>query len=41
MLIAISKGFKKRTDTPRNTGDLWGVTGVDDDIRLVNQYLKC
>ena len=38
--FAISKGFKKRTDTPKNTGDLWGFTGVDDDIRLVNQYLK-
>ena len=42
MLMAKSnkKGFFKRVDNPINSGDLWGFTGVDDDIRLVNQYLK-
>lgn len=37
---ALKKGFKVRKDIPLNTGDLWGFTGVDDDIRLVNQFLK-
>lgn len=37
---AIKKGFKIRKDIPNNTGDLWGFTGVDDNIRLVNQFLK-
>lgn len=38
--FALKKGFNKRSDLAKNTGDLWGFTGVDDDIRLVNQYLK-
>ena len=38
--LAIKNGLKIRTDKPQNTGDLWGFTGLDDDFRLVNQFLK-
>ncbi len=37
---AQSKGLKPREGGPEKNGDLWGFTGVDDDFRLVNQYLK-
>jgi hypothetical protein len=29
-----------RTETPDETGDLWGFTGLDEDFRLVNQMIK-
>ncbi len=38
--LAIKKGFKIRKDSARNTGDLWGFSGVDEDFRIVNQHLK-
>ncbi len=38
--FAIAKGLDVRTDAPENTGDLWGVTGLDEDFRLVNQQIK-
>jgi len=37
---AQSKGLKIREGGPEKNGDLWGFTGVDDDFRLVNQYMK-
>ncbi len=38
--FAIKRGLKIRKDTPSNTGDLWGFTGLDEEFRLVNQYIK-
>jgi len=38
--FAISKGLKIRSDTPENIGDLWGVSCLDDELRIVSQYLK-
>jgi len=38
--FAISKGLKTRTDTPENIGDLWGISCLDDELRIVSQYLK-
>lgn len=38
--FAISKGLKTRIDKPENIGDLWGVSAVDEEFRLVNQFLK-
>ena len=35
--FALKKGLIKEA-CAKNTGDLWGFTGVDDDIILVNQY---
>ncbi len=33
-------GFKKRNEPPEIIGDLWGVTAVDEEFRIVNQFLK-
>ena len=38
--LATKNGLKIRTEKPEMTGDLWGFTGLDDDFRLVNQFLK-
>ena len=38
--FAISKGLKIRSDLPKNIGDLWGVSALDEEFRIVNQYLK-
>ncbi len=38
--FSLKKGLIKRQDTPANTGDLWGLSALDDDFRIVNQYLK-
>ena len=38
--FAISKGLQTREDAPENTGDLWGVSAVDEDFRIVNQHIK-
>ena len=38
--LATKNGLKTRTEKPEMTGDLWGFTGLDDDFRLVNQFLK-
>jgi N-acetyl sugar amidotransferase len=35
-----ARGLKVRTDTPENTGDLWGVSALDEEFRLVNQQIK-
>jgi N-acetyl sugar amidotransferase len=38
--FAKERGLKVRTDAPENTGDLWGISALDDDFRLVNQEIK-
>ena len=38
--FAIEKGLKVRNDAPENIGDLWGVSALDEEFRIVNQYLK-
>jgi N-acetyl sugar amidotransferase len=38
--IAIDNGLQVRSETPEQTGDLWGFTGLDEDFRLVNQMIK-
>tara|TARA_B100002051_G_C16662755_1_gene600035 strand:- start:18 stop:1136 length:1119 start_codon:yes stop_codon:yes gene_type:complete len=38
--IAISNGLTTRKDKPENIGDLWGVSALDEDFRIVNQHLK-
>ena len=38
--IAIKNGLIKRKSYPNETGDLWGITALDEDFRIVNQYLK-
>lgn len=38
--FALRKGLITRKDNPKNTGDLWGLSALDDDFRIVNQYLK-
>lgn len=37
---AKKRGMKIRKDSPKNTGDLWGYSGLDEDLRIVNQHLK-
>jgi N-acetyl sugar amidotransferase len=37
---AVQRGLRRREQPPEKTGDLWGFTGVDDDLRLVNQLIK-
>lgn len=38
--LAIAKGLKIREDEPKNTGDIWNYGALDDDFKIVNQYLK-
>ncbi len=38
--IAINRGLSLRKDKPINTGDLWGISALDEDFKIVNQYLK-
>lgn len=38
--FSIDHGLKTRDDSPENIGDLWGVSALDEDLRIVNQYLK-
>jgi N-acetyl sugar amidotransferase len=38
--FAIARGLKIRTDSPENIGDLWGWSGVDEEFRLVNMFMK-
>ena len=38
--FAINRGFEVRTETPDQTGDLWGYSSLDEDFSIVNQYLK-
>jgi len=38
--FAISNGLRTRSDVPENIGDLWGVSALDEDFRIMNQYLK-
>ena len=38
--FAIERGLQVRTEPPEDIGDLWGVTGLVEDFRLVNQMLK-
>ena len=38
--IAISNGLTIRNDKPENIGDLWGVSALDEEFRIVNQHLK-
>jgi len=38
--FAIARGLKTRPDPPEAIGDLWGFSSLDEDFRIVNQYLK-
>jgi N-acetyl sugar amidotransferase len=38
--FAKERGLKVRTDAPENTGDLWGISALDEEFRLVNQKIK-
>mgnify|MGYP001337447603 CR=1 FL=1 len=38
--IAIDKGLETRKDKPWEMGDLWGHSALDEDFRIVNQYLR-
>lgn len=38
--FAASRGLKLRDDKPWNIGDLWGISALDEDFRIVNQHLK-
>lgn len=38
--FAVNKGLLTRTDTPENIGDLWGVSALDEEFRIVNQQIK-
>ena len=38
--FAINKGLQTRTDSPENIGDLWGVSALDEEFRIVNQQIK-
>ncbi len=38
--FAIDHGLKTRNEPPEKIGDLWGVSALDEDFRLVNQMLK-
>ena len=38
--FAIERGLRVRDEGPEDTGDIWGVSSVDEDFRLVNQMIK-
>jgi hypothetical protein len=38
--IAIAHGLQTRKEPPEMTGDLWGVSALDEDFRIVNQMIK-
>lgn len=38
--FALARGFRSRAEPPDATGDLWGVSCLDEDFSIVNQYLK-
>jgi N-acetyl sugar amidotransferase len=38
--IAIENGLEIRKDHPGEMGDLWGYAALDEDFRIVNQYLR-
>ncbi|MEQ1760506.1 MAG: N-acetyl sugar amidotransferase [Vicinamibacterales bacterium] len=38
--FALARGFKARREPAMATGDLWGVSCLDEDFSIVNQYLK-
>ena len=38
--FAIEKGIVTRDETPEDIGDLWGVSALDEDFRILNQHLK-
>jgi N-acetyl sugar amidotransferase len=38
--FSIDRGLVIRDDSPENTGDLWGISALDEDFRLVNQLMK-
>lgn len=39
-LFSLAKGLTKRTEPPEHTGDLWGISALDEEFRIVNQYIK-
>ena len=38
--FAAERGLKLREEKPWNMGDLWGISALDEDFRIVNQHLK-
>lgn len=38
--FAMDRGLVTRDDPPEDIGDLWGFTGLDEEFRLVNQFMK-
>lgn len=39
-IYGVLNGLETRTDTVQNTGDLWGVTSLDEDWVTLNQMIK-
>jgi len=39
-MYSCSQGLKPRDDTPENTGDLYGVSSLDEDWVSLNQMIK-
>ena len=39
-LYSCSQGLKPRSDTPDNTGDLFGISSLDEDWVTLNQMIK-
>ena len=38
--FATERGIKNRDEPPEDIGDLWGVSALDEDFRIVNQHIK-
>ena len=38
--FSIQRGLKTRKEEPENIGDLWGNGGLDEEFRIMNQYLN-
>ena len=38
--FAINRGLKTRDENPWNMGDLWGISALDENFRIVNQHLR-
>ncbi len=38
--FAVKNGLVTRNDPPEEIGDLWGISALDEDFRIVNQMIK-
>jgi len=39
-IFAIERGLVTRNEPPEEIGDLWGISALDEDFRIMNQMLK-